>query len=367
MLARNLDQNNQIYEEQVWYNGPSVDIKYEATAEDELISPNTLPMQNFPGQPWSIEAGSRYPGQVLPHHAAFRPSTTTSTFDTSYPAYAHSVLSSAQASSPLGEGLSTPSLNRSPMFSHVAPDSSAGSSNGGDAQRRNFYSYDQIPRQLRTSFAYANQQDISPQHLLIDPTSMQQLHRDPSHSPLSDFVMIEQSDVLPSNHIEDHRYCQSKQKKAVMKRPRVVTANNSRQESDNFVSEYPSRTPGPIRRQSSSAAKIAKDNSRRVGGRSPGMHLNEEAAARAKQLRDEGSCWICCFQRDSVRPHNRSYMPVLTIIVLAWRRVSALPKATTAIANGAWSWVRSYQAERLARILHSRYELISLNVVRQLR
>jgi len=32
------------------------------------------------------------------------------------------------------------------------------------------------------------------------------------------------------------------------------------------------------------------------------MHLPPDKAARAKQLRDEGSCWICCLQRDSCTP-----------------------------------------------------------------
>lgn len=38
------------------------------------------------------------------------------------------------------------------------------------------------------------------------------------------------------------------------------------------------------------------------GGRAVGSHLSTEGAARAKKLREEGSCWLCCLQRDSCTP-----------------------------------------------------------------
>lgn len=38
------------------------------------------------------------------------------------------------------------------------------------------------------------------------------------------------------------------------------------------------------------------------GGRAVGSHLSTEGAARAKRLREEGSCWLCCLQRDSCTP-----------------------------------------------------------------
>ena len=342
---RSRNSSTQSFQPQNWSNGPS--IKYEHATEQTLTSPSLAQHQAFAGPPWSTEAALRYQAQALPHHAAWGPVNTPSALNTNQTSYAPSVLSSAQDSSPLIDGIATPeSASRSPMFSNLAPNSAANSSNGGDPHQISFQSFsNQTPRQIQTTFQPQNvypQQDISPQSLMIDPTSMHQLHRDPSPSTFSDFVLIDKDEVSPTTHLADHHTSQAKQKKSTMKRPRVASTSKVRQEPDNFVSEHPARAAGPIRRQSSSAAKIAKDNAKRVGGRSLGMHLTEEAAARAKQLRDEGSCWICCFQRDSVRLYFWSFMPVLIRTVLTWRGMRSLSKATPSITDGAWSWLRPY-------------------------
>ena len=310
---RTRHQSAQGYPSQDWPNGPQ--IKYETGSDGSLISPHSLQHQAISGSPWSTEGSARYSGQALPHHTAWGLSAPSTTLNTNFPSYAASVLSSAHDSSPLPDGISTPDSARSPMFSNAAPNSAtgstngatAGSSNGGDPHQRAYSSFDHTPRPLQTSFQHNNflvHQDVSPQNLLIDPTPMHQLNREPSHSPLSDYILVDRPDAMvpmAPTAIESQAPQSKAPKKSTMKRPRVASTGKARQEPDNFVSEYPTHTTGPIRRQSSSAAKVAKDGKGRVGGRSVGMHLTEEAAARAKQLRDEGSCWICCFQRDSVR------------------------------------------------------------------
>jgi len=65
-----------------------------------------------------------------------------------------------------------------------------------------------------------------------------------------------------------------------------------------FISEQPS-TDRNRRRPSDSMIRKSTKDGRQKGGRSLGMHLPAEKAARAKALREEGSCWICCLQRDS--------------------------------------------------------------------
>ena len=77
-----------------------------------------------------------------------------------------------------------------------------------------------------------------------------------------------------------------------VKAAKKSSSNKTRHDPDPFVNEFSSA------RRQSNERKIREG--KRVGGRSVGMHLTTEVAARAKQLRDEGSCWICCFQRDSV-------------------------------------------------------------------
>jgi hypothetical protein len=163
-------------------------------------------------------------------------------------------------------------------------------------------SIDQTPRPLRTGLHHHNflshQHNISPQNLLIDPISMQPLRRDPSHSPMSEYVLVEKNDAESAIFVEDHQPPQAKEKKTTFKTSRKSTSTRARPDSDPFVSEFHS-----ARRQSND--KKARD-AKRVGGRSVGMHLPTDVAARAKQLRDEGSCWICCFQRDSVSAHPQN-------------------------------------------------------------
>jgi hypothetical protein len=281
-----------------------VPIKNESISEEDLISPSTLHTQPMQG-PWSSEVPSRFAEQHIPQQNLWSLSVPSNNMNPNFASYAPSVLSSAQDSSPLIEGMHTPdSANRSPLFSTAAPNSSAGSSSGGDMHRRAFHSFDQTPRPLQTSFAHQNymmKQDMSPN--TIDPNTIQSAHREPSHSPSSDYVLVDISDAGSMTYFEESRPApsQSKQKKPSAKRSRATSSATRRPVADNFVSEYPPHAAGPIRRQSSNAvSKATKDGHKRVGGRSLGMHLTEEAAARAKQLRDEGSCWICCFQRDSV-------------------------------------------------------------------
>lgn len=267
----------------------------------------------FHAVPWTSENPQRFTGQALPHHPAWGPAGTSASLNPNFGSYAPSVRSSGQESSPLIDGMTTPeSSNRSPMFSTAVPHSSGPSSNGGDGHRRSINSFDQTHRGLQTSFPmqqgfvqqnqFLSPTNVSPQHLMIDTSGLHQLQREPTHSPFSDFVMVDKLDAVPAPYAGRQQPTQPKPKRSAVKRSRVAPTNKTtgNAQKDMFVSEHPSHTPGPIRRQSNTASKATKASKQRSGGRQPGMHLNDEAAARAKQLRDEGSCWICCFQRDSV-------------------------------------------------------------------
>lgn len=57
----------------------------------------------------------------------------------------------------------------------------------------------------------------------------------------------------------------------------------------------------------------------RHGGRQHGTHLQGDVAARARQIREIGTCWLCCLQRDSVRRvGSAEYWIGLIVPVLPW-------------------------------------------------
>jgi hypothetical protein len=86
-------------------------------------------------------------------------------------------------------------------------------------------------------------------------------------------------------------------------------------------------------------------NSNRVGGRATGSHLNAQSAARARELREKGSCWICCLQRDSVSFENRSILLSINLtlldsahqakLVTAALKETSVPKWSKALRWGA--------------------------------
>ncbi|KIW03298.1 uncharacterized protein PV09_05510 [Verruconis gallopava] len=293
------------YHNQPWINGPNV--KYELPAEEDALSVPPLSTQPSSAT-WSLEAPHRFAGSSFAQNSAWNSHAASNALNSIAASYAPSVLS--HDSSPHVEGITTPDSSRSPMFSQAVPSSSSASSSGAADHRNHLYNqtFDQTPRLIQTAFVnteYVNQDyNISPQSLFIDPSAaIQQLGRDPSHSPMSEYEIIDKSEAVSTAYGDDNRAIQStlpKEEKLSAKRSRAPTSNKMRQDPDNFVSEYPNAS-GVIRRQLSSGAGKQREG-KRVGGRSVGMHLSSEVAARAKQLRDEGSCWVCCFQRDSCSP-----------------------------------------------------------------
>jgi hypothetical protein len=322
------------------YGGPT--LKFEPP-EDDMISPSTLPHQA--SQPsWPLEDPTRYAGQALPHHVGWGPANNT--LNSLNPSYAGSVLS--HDSSPPMDGLATPESAKSPMLSTANPNSSSVSSNGGDSTRRAHYQdIQQTPRPFQTGFQPAS---MNHQHgmggvtslrtLMIDANVGQQVHREPTHSPSSDYIMVELNDALSTTYSDDRRTSQPqlKEKKPSQRGSKKLPSSKVRHEPDPFVPEFP-MTTGSIRRQSGD--KKSRDG-KRVGGRTVGMHLKTDVAARAKQLRDEGSCWICCFQRDSVSAQEEVRYPALRYIVLTGACLRALPEASSARANGTWARLRSH-------------------------
>ena len=119
-------------------------------------------------------------------------------------------------------------------------------------------------------------------------------------SPVTDFVFVQSPTQISSSqsHFEQQ----------------VITSQPEEEDSKTaFTSEIPmSHLKRPhnsiLPANSSSDTRIATESVRRKlgttkrGGRAVGSHLSREGAARAKKLREEGSCWLCCLQRDSCTP-----------------------------------------------------------------
>ncbi|KAK3080797.1 hypothetical protein LTS18_013006 [Coniosporium uncinatum] len=80
--------------------------------------------------------------------------------------------------------------------------------------------------------------------------------------------------------------------------PTVIVSPGGKEIPVRFQSYQPPRSGGATHRPSVSH----KISSKRVGGRALGSHLDPEKAAKTKAMREQGSCWLCCLQRDSCTP-----------------------------------------------------------------
>jgi hypothetical protein len=193
-------------------------------------------------------------------------------------------------SSPLAQGIRTPSSTRSPLFGQAQLSGSVGSCNS------HIHVHDhqnETPRPLQTSFLPTRETDLdfmglNPQlHESKHRQRRRQVQREPTHSPVSDYVMVE-----PENEpTRTPSYAGSTKAEPSTSAPRSPTI---------FVPEQYPPSADSAKQQSSHYVIRKTRDGKRAGGRSLGMHLPADKAARAKLLREEGSCWICCLQRDSV-------------------------------------------------------------------
>lgn len=211
---------------------------------------------------------------------------------TSYPVSVSAM--SLDSSSPQPPGMNTPSSTRSPSLNearlHSTSPRTADFSNG--SSRGYSQGQDQTPRPLQTSFNQTHHgsltYDITGLGSSLQQASKRKRNdhtREPSKSPFSDYV------VLDSNS------------ESAMNASRMDVKPSMGQTSTIFLHEqYPHVEDKKPKRAHDHTHPIRKPSNagRKSGGRTLGMHLDPEKAAKAKDLRNDGACWICCLQRDSV-------------------------------------------------------------------
>jgi hypothetical protein len=241
-------------------------------------------------EPWSPVAGHRFAGLPGTQDAPFAPATDEP-YMNSYPA-SISVMS-LESSSPQPQGLNTPSSTRSPSFAAVNLHSTSPQTTNVGSFGLPAFSPDQeqTPRLSQNNF---NQVSYQLMGAGLRQSSQQvskrkrgdQVQREPTHSPFSsgsEYVMVESSS------------------KTALNAKRMSSKMSKTQQSDVFFHEHFPPTEEKRPKRSTEYAVRKSSNGRKSGGRSLGMHLAPEKATKAKDLRIDGACWICCLQRDSVR------------------------------------------------------------------
>lgn len=261
-------------------------------SDQELFEPSSYSTQESYRQqqpPWSPVDHSQVPSIGITQIMSFgSPSALPISYDAYHTSYAGSALS--MDSSPQARGIGTPNSERSPLF---APAHLAGSLGSSNSQCHGHDHQHHTPRAAQYSFS-------QPQTLNVDMIGIgmgsqsqgnkrrrSQAPREPSHSPVSDYVMVESSDI-------------SAVSPSFSGSMKMEPSTSGPQSPLTFVAEhYPPSADSGKQPSTQGVIRKARDG-KRAGGRSLGSHLPADKAARAKQLREEGSCWICCLQRDSV-------------------------------------------------------------------
>jgi hypothetical protein len=245
-------------------------------------------------EPWS-PVRQPYGGPPGPHDVLLGPGADEP-YVTSYPASV-SVMSHS-SSSPQPPGIHTPSSTRSPSFAQLhlppSPRVSLGSVAYGQdqdtprVQQNTFHPMQQISQSYSLAGVGSSSQQVS----VMKRKRPDQAQREPTLSPFSvsgEYVMVEPVSKPIVN----------------VKRVNTKSSKAPRQAPATFCHEhYPPVDEKRVRKTSEFVARKTS-NGRKSGGRSLGMHLPPEKAAKAKELRGDGACWICCLQRDSVSScHN---------------------------------------------------------------
>jgi hypothetical protein len=240
-------------------------------------------------EPWS-PSGQPF-GIAGAHEILYGLATDHESYNISYPA-SISVISH-ESSSPQPQGIHTPSSTRSPSFTQLHLPASPRTSLNSVA-----YSQDQdTPRISQHIFGTAQPSNQpyslsgvgpSSQHISVTKRKRNEyVHREPTHSPSvsGEYVMVESFSKTGANT------------------KRIDTKPSKASAPDMFYHEHYPRNEDKRPRKSNEFVARKTSNGRKSGGRSVGMHLAPEKAAKAKDLRSDGACWICCLQRDSVSSH----------------------------------------------------------------
>lgn len=269
-------------------------------SDQELFPASSFSTQaSFQQSPWSPVGHSRVPSIGITQHGGMNFGSADAlpiSQDAYRTSYAGSIIS--MDSSPQARGIGTPNSERSPIFPAANLSSSPGSTSS------QCYGHDhlhQTPRAMQYAFQQTQNLNVDMIGIGAQPQGTKhrrsQAPREPSHSPVSDYIMVESSDAVSTSFTSSMK---------------VEPPTSAPRSPMTFVAEQFSPDSG---KRPSTQGVIRKPREvKRPGGRSLGSHLPADKAARAKQLREEGSCWICCLQRDSVctriRLHDKTSVNV---------------------------------------------------------
>jgi hypothetical protein len=261
------------------------EIRFDNLSNEDPLSASSVSTHTSL-EPWSPV--NRFAGLPGVQDVPFAPATDEP-YMNSYPA-SISVMS-LESSSPQPQGLNTPSSTRSPSFAAVNLHStSPQTTNGGSLALPAFTTdHEQTPRISQTSFNPVSYQLTGAG---LGPSSPQaskkrrnsQARREPTHSPFSsgsEYVMVESNS------------------KTALNAKRMNSKVSKTQQAEVFFHEQFPQSEEKRPKRATEFAVRKPSNGRKSGGRTLGMHLAPEKATKAKDLRIDGACWICCLQRDS--------------------------------------------------------------------
>ncbi|KAF1983133.1 hypothetical protein K402DRAFT_396850 [Aulographum hederae CBS 113979] len=243
-------------------------------AQRSFSSSNTFNMAHYPPDPWNAIGEHRSPGVAPSSTVLFGPRS-----DPFIPTYAHA----NPMGSPSEHNLAaTPSSSNSPLMTYPNLKADASLNPSPAVSMANDFSHSFPSEYGGNAFDFSN------------PSFQYQIH---SHEHL-------QTPSIQTDNSYDFETPLDNQ---------LDSAYSERSASLTGASEIKA-SPGPSCQPSAfveqvfavqsrpSDRAIQKRASRRAGGRQVGSHLNPDTAARTKLMREHGSCWLCCLQRDKCTP-----------------------------------------------------------------
>ena len=249
-------------------------------------------------EPWSFEGQRRYHGYAKADAPVFGPHTDLM----------HDFGNTSWTSSPKLNDISTPSSTRSPSFPHATLDQDALIPTVSTARPTLHLQVDRKPRQ--NAFHVPRSSPIATQAAHTStPTASQKSYQSNfnlslSQSPVADYVVV----PLPSQENAGQCAVESETFKSesvqVDASPQISPQGKHDPSCLVFGQQtFPAEDSSNNRMSSGLAQrKHSSGSGKRLGGRPIGSHLAPDKAARTKQMREEGSCWLCCLQRDSCTP-----------------------------------------------------------------
>jgi len=265
---------------------------------DEPTSASTYNTQTS-FDPWPLENPPRYRASSGPDAPVFNQHTDLLSV--------HNQEVGSWTSSPALNPVATPSSSHSPTFSTAMLNQLSQSPKPLGSRTAIHLHLESTPRAPQAS-AYTRRPSsvvINQDQPFPKTTQPSDLNSEPSRSsPVTDFVFVQSPAQISSSRSN------------IDQKP--VVSQLDEDSKTEFTSENPMsrlkqpQTPIFVQQHfpanNSSDTRITTESVRRTlgitkrGGRAVGSHLSSEGAARAKKLREEGSCWLCCLQRDSCTP-----------------------------------------------------------------